>query len=105
MLFRSSDDKGILWDESLVILCQNKARPVPGAKGLKTAPKPTVLKPKQSVSTVVNAFGLQNIQWPRGGYRVAFQFCLGELSVTKSFYYRSKHHDAIRKAAAAKLKK
>ena len=95
-----SDDKGILWEESLVILCQDKAHPVPGAKGLKTAPKETVLKPKQAVSTVVNAFCLTNVRWPRGGYRIEFQFCLGELSVTKSFYYLSRHHDAIRQAAA-----
>ena len=99
-----SDDKGVLWDESLVILCQGKARPVPGAKGLKTAPKSTVLKPKQSVSTVVNAFCLTNVSWPRGGYRLEFQFCLGELSVTKSFYYLSRHHDPIRQAANAKPK-
>ena len=96
-----SDDKGILWDESLVILCQDRSRPVPGAKGVKAAPKATVLKPKQSVSAVVNTFKLKDIKWPRGGYRVAFQFCLGELSVTKSFYYRSKHHDPIRQAATA----
>jgi len=100
-----SDDKGILWDESLVIFCQNKARPVPGAKGLKTAPKETVLKPKQSVSTVVNTFCLTNVRWPRGGYRIEFQFCLGELSVTKSFYYLSRHHDPIRQSAVAKPKK
>jgi len=100
-----SDDKGILWEESLAILCQGKARPVPEAEGVKAAPKSTVLKPKQSVSVVVNTFLLKNIKWPRGGYRVSFQFCLGELSVTKSFYYRSKHHDPIRHAAIAKLKK
>ncbi|MDP6542734.1 MAG: hypothetical protein QGH60_02020 [Phycisphaerae bacterium] len=100
-----SDSKGILWDESLVILCQNKARPVPGAKGLQAAPKETVLKPKQAVSTVVNTFCLQNVRWPRGGYRIAFQFCLGELSVTKSFYYLSRHHDSVRRAAVAKRKK
>ena len=100
-----SDDKGILWNESLVILCQNNARPVPGAKGLKIAPGETVLKPKQSVSTVVNAFCLTNVRWPRGGYRIEFQFCLGELSVTKSFYYLSRHHDRIRQTAVAKRKK
>jgi hypothetical protein len=100
-----SDAKGVLWDESLVILCQKKARMIPGAKGLAAAPKSTVLKPKQSISTVVNAFLLQNVTWPRGGYRLEFQFCLGELSVTKSFYYRSRHHDAIRQAAVAKRKK
>ena len=65
-----SDDNGILWDESLVILCQNKVRPIPGAKGLETAPKSTVLKPKQAVSTVVNALGMKNVQWPRGGERI-----------------------------------
>ena len=100
-----SDDRGVLWNESLVMLCQDKARPVPGAKGVKAAVKPTVLKPKQSIMTVVNTFCLKDIRWPRGGYRVEFQFCLGELSVTKSFYYLSRHHDAIRQAAAAKLKK
>jgi hypothetical protein len=94
-----SDDKGVMWNESLAILCQKKARPVPGAKGVKTAPKPTVLKPKQSIMTVVNTFKLKNIEWPRGGHRVGFQFCLGQLSVTKSFYYRSKHHDGVRAAA------
>jgi len=100
-----SDDKGVLWNESLVILCQGKARPVPGAKGVKAAPKTTVLKPNESITTVVNTFLLKNIRWPRGGYRVEFQFCLGELSKTKSFYYRSKHHDPIRAAAVAKLLK
>jgi len=94
-----SDKNGVLWEESLVILCQKKARPVPGAKGVKDPPKATVLKAKESITTVVNTFKLKNIEWPRGGYRVAFQFCLGELSVTKSFYYRSKHHDPIRAAA------
>ena len=100
-----SGDRGILWTESLVILCQDKARPIPGAEGLKTAPWSTVLKPKQAVSTVVNTFALRNIKWPRGGYRLEFQFCLGELSVIKSFYYMSRHHDAIRQAVTAKLKK
>jgi len=89
----------ILWNESLVIICQKKARPTPGAKGVTTAPKPTVLNPGQTVSTVVNAFGLKNVKWPRGGYRIEFQFCLGELSATKSFYYMSRHHDAIRAKA------
>jgi len=94
-----SDGKTILWNESLAIICQKKARPVPRAKGVTAAPKATVLKPGQTVSTVVNAFGLKNVQWPRGGYRLEFQFCLGELSVTKSFYYMSRHHDAIRAKA------
>jgi len=48
----------------------------------------------------VLALLLVGVEWPRGGYRVEFQFCLGELGATKSFYYMSKHHDGIRKKAA-----
>ena len=42
--------------------------------------------------------------WPKGGYRIEFQFCLGEKSATKSFYYLSKHHDAIRDASQKQAK-
>jgi RNA polymerase sigma factor (sigma-70 family) len=91
-----SDGKNVLWDESLVILCQKKVYTVPGSRGLAKPPQPTVLKPGESVSGVVNALKLQGPEWPRGGYRIEFQFCLGEKSVTKSFYYLSKHHDALR---------
>ena len=93
-----SDDSGIRWNESLVILCQGTARPAPLAKPLTTPTKPTRLEPGQSVSTVVNAFRLKNVEWPRGGYRVEFTFCLGELATTQSFYYNSDHHDPIREA-------
>jgi hypothetical protein len=48
---------------------------------------------------VVNALRLQGPEWPQGGYRIEFQFCLGEKSKTQSFYYLSKHHDALREAA------
>lgn len=97
--------KGIGWNESLVILCQGKARPAPGARPVTAAPKPTVLKPGQTVTTVVNAFALKNVRWPRGGYRIEFQFCLGELSATRSFYYMSRHHDKIRAKAAKDAKR
>ena len=89
----------ILWEESLVVLSQGKARPAPGAKGLVRAPGPAVLQPGQSVATVVNVMLLDGIEWPRGGYRVEFRFCLGELSSTQSFYYLSRHHDKVRDAA------
>jgi hypothetical protein len=72
---------------------------VPGAKGVGKEPQPTVLKPGESVSGVVNALKLQGPEWPKGGYRIEFQFCLGEKSVTKSFYYTSKHHDPLREKA------
>jgi hypothetical protein len=96
-----SDGKTILWDESLVLLCQKKVYTVPGARGLAKAPQPTVLKPGESVSGIVNALRLQGPEWPRGGYRIEFQFCLGEKSVTRSFYYTSKHHDPLREKLAA----
>ncbi len=92
---RSAKGK-LLWSESLVILCQNKNNPVPGSEGLTTATEPAVLKPGESVSTVVNALALTGPEWPRGGYRIAFQFCLGEQSNVQSFYYMSRHHDPIR---------
>ena len=33
------------------------------------------------------------------GYRIEFQFCLGEKSQVKSLYYMSKHHDKLRQKA------
>jgi RNA polymerase sigma factor (sigma-70 family) len=95
-----SDGKEILWDESLVILCQEKVYAIPGARGLAKPPQPTVLQPGESVSWVVNVLRLRGPEWPRGGYRIEFQFCLGEKSVTKSFYYTSKHHDPLREQLA-----
>src|SRR5262249_35300571 len=93
-----SDGKDVLWKESLVIRCQNKGYPLPGAVGVKGAVRPVELKPGEAISTVVNALALKGPEWPRGGYRIEFVFALGEKGVTKSFYYLSKHHDPIRDA-------
>ena len=93
--------KRILWKESLVILCQSKSYAIPGSVGLLRPTQPVLLKPGQSVSTVVNALSLEGPSWPKGGYRIEFQFCLGERSSKQSFYYMSRHHDVIR----SKLKK
>jgi len=93
-----ADGDKILWRESLAILCQDKAYPCPGSQGVSQKVQPTKLKPGQSVSTVVNALRLDGPEWPRGGYRIEFRFCLGEHSQTMSFYYLSKHHDKIREA-------
>jgi len=97
-----SDETGILWKESLVIRCQSRAYAVPGSQGLRVAPRPTALEPGKSVSTVVNALQLDGPEWPRGGYRIEFQFCLGEKSQTQSFYYLSRHHDKIRESLESK---
>jgi RNA polymerase sigma factor (sigma-70 family) len=90
------DGKAPLWDESLVLLCQGQVYAIPDAKGVRTAARPTTLKAGESISTVVNALKLQGPQWPRGGYRIEFQFALGEKSATESFYYLAKHHDVVR---------
>jgi hypothetical protein len=95
-----SDGKAPLWDDSLVLLCQGKVYTVPGAQGVAKPAQPTVLKPGEAVSGVVNVLKLRGPEWPKGGYRIEFQFCLGEKSVTKSFYYLSKHHDPLREKAA-----
>jgi len=95
-----SDGKNPLWEESLVILCQGKTYVCPGCQGVAGKVEPVVLQPGESTSTVVNALRLQGPQWPQGGYRIEFQFCLGEKSQTKSFYYMTRHHGPIREALA-----
>ena len=95
-----SDGKRPLWNESLVIVCQKKVYTAPGAQGVAGKVRATTLKPGESVSGVVNVLGLKGPEWPRGGYRIEFTFGLGEKSVTKSFYYLSRHHDPIREKLA-----
>jgi hypothetical protein len=53
----------------------------------------------------VHALALQGPMWPMGGYRIEFQFCIGERSATHSFYYLSTHYDPIRDAAQKGAKK
>jgi RNA polymerase sigma factor (sigma-70 family) len=100
-----SAGKKVLWQDCLVILCQGKAYAIPGARGVEKAPRPTVLKPGEAISTVVNALALQGPEWPRGGYRIEFQFALGEKSATESFYYLSRHHDVVRQKLLGGKKK
>jgi formylglycine-generating enzyme len=101
-----SDGKKILWEDSLVILCQGKAYTCPGSKGVSGKVQPAEIPAGKSVSTVVNSFRLEGPEWPQGGYRIEFQFCLGEKSQTKSFYYMARHHDKLRdEARAADAKK
>jgi hypothetical protein len=94
-----SDQGETLWADSLVIVCQGKTYPIPGAQGVLGEVESTVLQPGEKVSTVINALTLEGPEWPRGGQRVEFQFCLGEKSDIQSFYYMSKHHDSIRENA------
>jgi hypothetical protein len=96
-----SDGNKVLWNESLVILCQGKVYLLPGAEKVKRAPRPTVLPPGKAISTVVNVLRLKGPEWPRGGYRIEFLFALGEKNVTHSFYYLSRHHDPLREKLSA----
>ncbi len=98
------DGGTVLWQECVIMICQSVARPAPGAKGMPAGARRVTLEPGESVSGVIDAFGLENVEWPRGGYRVEFQFCLGEKSVKHSFYYLSRHHDMIRGQVREKLR-
>jgi hypothetical protein len=100
-----TDGKTIQWNESIVIRCQEKNYPMPGSKGEVKGLKPVVLKAGEEVTGVVQTFGLEGPEWPRGGYRIEFQFCLGEKSRTQSFYYSSRTHDLIREEVLKSLKK
>lgn len=91
-----SKDGKVLWSESLVIVCQNQVYTLPSATGVPKGATSTVLKPGESVSTEFNIFEIDGPEWPQGGYRIEFQFCLGEKSRLQSFYYMSSHHDSIR---------
>jgi hypothetical protein len=93
-----TDGKEILWANSLLILCQDKAYSVPGCRTGLAKLESVTLKPGQSVTGTINPLALTGPAWPQGGYRISFQFCLGEKSVTHSFYYMARHHDKIRNA-------
>ncbi|MFZ5832173.1 MAG: hypothetical protein ACOY3P_18980 [Planctomycetota bacterium] len=93
------DSQRILWEESLVLISQGKAYPAPKAGRMTEPVKGVELKPGESVSGVVNIFAVEGPEWPQGGDRIEFQFCLGEKSQTKSFYYLARHHDALRERA------
>ena len=93
-----ADAAGIRWNESIVIRCRNKTYPIPGSTGNIAGLKSVVLKPGESVVGATHVFALVGPEWPMGGDRVEFQFCLAEKSATHSFYYLSRHHDPIRAA-------
>lgn len=100
-----TDGKAIRWEDSVVLRCQGKTYTLPDSTGDLSGLKPAVLKAGEAVSGVVQAFVLDGPAWPRGGSRIGFQFCLGEKSVTQSFYYFSNHHDPIRLAVQKALAK
>ena len=99
---RVDRDGQVLWNDCVKTFCNGKLYPLPASGIADAKTKPLTLAPGSSVTGTVNLFTMQDggkIQWPRGGYRVEFRIALGEKAATKSFYYRSKHHDGIRAAA------
>ena len=95
----------VLFDESIVVRCQGKGYTIPGAVGVGVKTDPLTLEPGVSVSHVVNVLQLVGPEWPRGGYRIEFTFAIGDQSATKSLYYMSRHHDALRKKAVDSIKR
>ncbi|MCG3179916.1 MAG: hypothetical protein BIFFINMI_02266 [Phycisphaerae bacterium] len=96
-----TDGKAILWADSLVIVERGKAHLLPGAGAAGKDVRPVKLEPGQGVAAEVNTLTLKGISWPRGGSRVNFQFCLGDLGADNFFYYYSDLHDKMREAAGA----
>lgn len=99
-----TDGKEVLWNESLVILCQDRAYTAPLSQGVAGAVKAVRLAPGQKLSGRVNVLMLVGPQWPQGGYRIEFTFCLGEKANLQSLYYMSRHHDKLRDEALRELR-
>ncbi len=97
-----TDGKTIFWADSVVVIDKNTSRLL-GAAGRATGTKPVKLKAGESVSGVIDTLTLPDVQWPRGGARVYFDFALGEKTATNFFYYFSNLHDVLREDAVRKL--
>jgi len=91
-----TDGKDIFWADSVLIVQGNQTHILPTAGSLKNNMGPVKLAPGASVAGTINTLQLKDVSWPRGGSRVMFQFCLGELSASDFFYYSSDFHDRMR---------
>lgn len=98
-----TDGKEIRWADSLVVIAEGKRILTLQGAGKATTLKSVTLKANESVSTVFNALSWKEVEYPKGGRRVYFQFCLGDQSTHNFFYYLSRHHDPLREAALKKL--
>ena len=83
----------ILWKESLVVLCQSKTYPAPGAKAV-FRNLPVTLQPGQKVSGIVNPCP-RRPELAQGWIPCLLPNLPRERSSTQSFYYMSRHHDAV----------
>lgn len=100
-----SDGRQVRWADSLVIVQSHDTaygrrwgtpRVLPGAGGTAVR-RPTVLEVGQGVSAEVDVLPL--VDGSRGGGRLYFRFCLGELSAGHFFDYSKAHHGRMRDAA------
>jgi hypothetical protein len=96
-----TDGKTIFWADSVIVVA-NGAKLL-GAAGRATGTMPVELKAGASASGTVDTLTLPDVNWPRGGQRVYFDFCLGEKSANNFFYYFSNLHDPMREEAVKKL--
>jgi hypothetical protein len=96
-----TDGKTVFWADSVIVVT-NGAKLL-GAAGRATGTMPVELKAGESVSGVIDTLTLPDVNWPRGGQRVYFDFCLGEKSANNFFYYFSNLHDPMRDEAVKKL--
>lgn len=99
-----TDGQAINWRESVVIRCQGVCYHLPRSTGRIESLHPVQLKPRESVTGRIQVFELDGPEWPNGGDRLEFQFCLGDKSATQSFYYYWLHHDPIRESVQSRLK-
>jgi hypothetical protein len=97
-----TDGKTVFWADSVIVTTTGGAKLL-GAAGRATGTLPVELKAGESVSGVIDTLTLPDVNWPRGGQRVYFDFCLGEKSANNFFYYYSTVHDPMREEAVKKL--
>jgi len=103
--------KRILWEESLLVSYNGRAREQPGI-GLVPHPRSlgvtgcviqaVCLQPGQAVSHDINVLEQPGRNWPCGGARIPVSFVLGEMVAEpvgeqyrkfRGLYYLSRHHD------------
>lgn len=95
-----TDNGQILWEASMVAIQAGEAYPL-GRTAPSAEVKSVTLKGGETLTGYIDVLPLEGVQWPRGGSRVSFNFCLGELSASHFFYYFSGLHDKMREAIRA----
>jgi hypothetical protein len=90
---------GILWADCVLVKTGGKTQALPGGGKVTKDSTQLVLKAGESVTAELTVLPLPDVEWPRGGQRVYFDFLLGEKSANNFFYYFSAVHDPMRDEA------